>query len=766
MDNKKTTDSPRVIRGSASGKRRKRKPSSLPVRVTKRFFSSTFKIVASIILILTIAVCIVGTVMTVYVMNYIQSEPVINLDAIKLNFNSSVYGLDENGGAVEVQSLREGENRIWVDLKDVPQHVQDAFVYSEDERFNEHSGVDFKRTIAAFVNEVMRKLGMTQHKFGGSTITQQLIKNINGDLYGRGYDEKIQEILQAMNLERHYTKPQILELYLNFVGLHYASGIQAASKYYFDKDVSELTYVEAAALAVTTKNPSTLNPKDNPKENKERRNQVALDKMLEFGTITQAEYDAGIKADITIVDRTSGTDTPVNKAMQSYYVDAVIDEVIRDLMTEYGYSEEYASQMLYTAGYQVYSNMEIKTQAILEKYFEDMTTFETPQLGDAEIPQASMVICDLNGNIRALVGGNGKKDTARGYNRATMAKRAAGSTIKPLSIFAPAFENNLINWSTIMEDAPVKEIFDEELNTTRGYPQNYNWKYEGPMTIIDALKVSKNTIPFRLCQLLSPQVSFDFVYKELGLKSLVPSGGYSNVNEASMALGDGGFVLTQLTNAFQIFGNGGYYTEPKLYSKVTDAEGRIILDVTNRITTQVISPDTAYVMNKALWRIVNEAGGSGTAGKLENFETIGKTGTSSDRKDLLFMGVTPYYVAGIRYGYDDSNVVLPGAQSYQIPVWQKIMTEVHADKEPANFDLPSENTVELTYCSESGLLSTEFCPVSKSGYYRTSYMPSSCTIHDPSNTESEDEGDIEGEDDENFDIPSETNRPDGEIILN
>lgn len=727
--NETPTQSPRVVRGNPKGKnKRRKKPLPMPLRVIKGSFSGVLKVIVVIGLILTITCCIVGTVLTVYVMDYINSEPTINLEAIKLNFNSTVYGLDDDGNYVEVQSLRKDTNRIWVDLEDIPEHVQAAFIYSEDERFLTHSGIDFKRTVAAFANEVLRIIGVVDNRFGGSTITQQLVKNINGDLYKRGIDEKVNEILQALNLERHYTKDQILEMYLNFVGLHYASGVQAASKYYFNKDVSELTYAEAAALAVTTKSPSALNPKDYPQENKTRRNGVALDKMLEFNIITQAEYEAACKENIKIVS-TASSDSPVNKTQQSYYTDAVIEEVIADLQKEYGYSEEYASDLLYTSGYQVYTNMEIRTQSILEKNFEDLEIFQTPQLGDMEPPQAAMVICDLNGNIRALVGGIGEKTTARGFNRATMASRSAGSTIKPLSIFAPAWENNIISWSTVMEDSAVTEIYDPDLGYERGYPQNYNWKYEGDITIIEALKVSKNTIPFKLCQLLTPQVCFDFVNKELGLTSLVSSGNYNNVNEASLALGDGPYILSELVPAFQIFGNGGYYTEPKLYSRVTDAEGRTVLDVTNRLTTQVLSSDTAYIMNKALWRVVNEQGGSGTAGRIENMETIGKTGTSSDRKDLLFMGITPYYVAGIRYGYDDSNIVLPGAQSYQIPVWQKIMTEVHEGLEPKNFELPDENVVELSYCTETGMLSTEFCPGSRNGYYRLSNIPSSCSLH-------------------------------------
>ncbi|MEG0691710.1 MAG: transglycosylase domain-containing protein [Oscillospiraceae bacterium] len=732
MDNK-NSNTPRVVRTGpkTTGKHRK-KPDGKAKKTVKTIFFTISKVILTTILVLTITGCIVGTALTIYVMEFIDSDATINLNMLKMNFTSSVYGLDENGENVEIQSLRQGENRIWVDLDEIPKHVQDAFVYSEDERFYTHTGVDFKRTFAAFVNEMFRMLGMTETKFGASTITQQLIKNINADYDNRGIDKKIQEIVQSMNLDRHYSKEQILELYLNYVGLHYASGVQAGAKYYFNKDVSQLTYAEAAALASTTKSPPKLNPKTNPEENKARRNKFALPKMLEFGTITQAEYDAAIKEELVIAGQSSagaegeGGTTPTKKKAQSWYVDAAINDVVADLCKEYNYSKEYAEQLLYTAGYQIYTPMEIKTQAILEKYFDDEKTFAVKGVKPENIPDASMVISDYNGNIVALVGGKGEKTGDRTWNDATMSKRPAGSTIKPLAIYTPAFENNLITWSSIMDDSPVKKVKDEKTGVERDYPKNYNEKYDGPMLIIDALKVSKNTIPVRLCDLLTPKVSYDFITKELGITSLDPA---NNSNEATLALGDGGFKLHELTAAFQIFGNGGYYTEPKLYTKVTDSEGKVILDATTRSKQQVMSAQTAYIMNKGLWSVVND-GGSGKAAKLANMETIGKTGTSNDRKDLLFMGCTPYYVAGIRYGHDDNKLTIAkNLYSAHIPVWQKIMTEVHKGKNPAQFSLSSEGVVEMPYCVESGGLAHSACPKQGKGYYKTTALPAACTIH-------------------------------------
>ncbi len=310
-----------------------------------------------------------------------------------------------------------------------------------------------------------------------------------------------------------------------------------------------------------------------------------------------------------------------------------------------------------------------------------------------------------------------------------MSTRPAGSTIKPLAIYAPAFENNLITWSSIMDDSPVKKVKDEKTGQERDYPKNYDSDlkgYQGPMLIIDALKVSKNTIPVRLSDLLTPKVSYDFVTKELGITTLTPASGS---NGATLALGDGGFKLHELTAAFQIFGNGGYYTQPKMYTKVTDSEGKVILDATTRSKHQVMSSQTAYIMNKGLWSVVND-GGSGRAAKLANMETIGKTGTSNDRKDLLFMGATPYYVAGIRYGHDDNKLTIAkNLYSAHIPVWQKIMTEVHKGKNPAVFELNDDGVVEMAYCTESGGLAHSGCPKQGKGYYKATDIPAPCTIH-------------------------------------
>lgn len=723
---KMDTNTPRVVR-TGSRKKKYKKPLPPALRAAKAILGTLVKIIVTTVLVLTITGCIVGTALTIYVMEFIDSESTIKLNTLKLNYTSIVYAKDKNGADVEVERLNQKENRIWADFDDIPQDLKDAIVYTEDERFNQHKGVDFKRTIAAFVNLVLSG----NKSFGGSTISQQLVKNINGDIDGerRTIDVKIKEIVTAMNLERHYSKEQILETYLNFIALdNNINGVQAGAKYYFDKDVSELSLDECAALAVISKSPSGYNPIKNPEKNKKRR-QYAYDKMLEFGAITQEEYDSVYDKELVLAKtNTLVDDEGAAKKYQSWFVDSAIEDVIADLAETYNYSKEHASQLIYTGGYRIYTTMEIETQGILEDYFADESNFVLKNSKNKKpLPQAYMTIMDYNGNIVATVGGKGEKTGDRLLNRSTTSQRPAGSTIKPLAVYTPAFQNDIITWSTVMEDAPVQKVKDEKTGVERDWPNNYNKKFDGMMTIIDALKVSKNTIPVRIVNSLTPEVCFDYVYKDLKLESLVPTGTHNNVNAASLALGDGGSTLVELIGAYQIFGNGGYYIEPKMYTRVLDADGRVILDTTARRKAQVMSPDTAYIMNKGLWHVVND-GGSGSRARMDKWEVVGKTGTSNDRKDLLFMGLTPYYVAGIRYGHDDNSVIdNEGVDNKD--VWKAVMQKVHEGKNPAKFELSDEGIVEYEFCTASGGIAHVGCTTKKRGFYKITNIPPSCTVH-------------------------------------
>lgn len=781
--NSSAKQTPRVVRTGPRSKKRK-KPVSKGMRIFKTVMATLGKFLLTCMLVLTITGCIVGTVLSIYVMQYIDSEPEINLTDLKMNYSSMIYALDAEGNYVETQRLYE-ENRIWVDLKDIPQHVQDAFVYAEDKRFYTHDGVDFIRTFSAVLNLLQKMVtGNDNSLYGGSTITQQLVKNINGDVFDRSYTNKVKEIMQAMNVERYYTKEQILEAYLNFITLgHRTNGVQAAAQYYFNKDVSELTLNEAASLAGTTRNPNNSNPLDNVDDRNDARRRYTLGAMLEAGAITQEEYDANIDVRVT-ANHQSGSSGGAQTAsgVYSYFTDAVLEAVVADLQEEYNYTREEAETKLKTAGWRIYTTESLEVQNKLEEMFVNAETFAHGNLSEEQIPQASMVIIDLEGNVCGLVGGRGEKVDSRGFNRATQAIRAFGSTIKPLSVYAPAFEQGIVNWSTIMVDeykmykneggqvveAPASLPEGVELGEGEhlaNWPRNYDSDingFSGPMTIIDALKVSKNTIPVELCNIMSPQYCYNFMTSNFNFPDLVTDS--SQIGQDKMVLGSAGTTLLDLVGAYQIFTNGGYYTEPRLYTQVVDANGNVILDRTHDKTKQAISSDTAYILNRALWSVVNGPTGvggypSGGSANLKEygFETIGKTGTSMDRTDLLFVGATPYYIAGIRYGHDDNSVISNGVGSSHLGVWKKVMASVMDGLEAKNFELDDEGVLKEDYCLESGMLAGPDCTKTGVGYYKISTaLPPTCNAHGSSaggDAAAQDSGDTDSPSDEDLASP-------------
>lgn len=723
----------RVVREGKPTKRRK-KPLTKGQRVTKTVFAAIGKVLLTSFLVMVITGCIVGTALTIYVMQYVDSEPEIKLTEVSMSNSGQVYGINANGEDELVQTLSRGENREWVNLDQIPKNLQNAFVYFEDERFWEHEGVDFKRTFGAVLNELLNMLHIgsdNNTRFGGSTITQQLIKNINGDIYNRSVEVKIKEIMQAMNMERHYSKEQILEAYLNCIGMHYNTvGVQAGAKYYFGKDVSKLTLAECASLAVITKSPANYNPIDHPDKNKTRRDNC-LKKMLEFGCITQEEYEEAVNTPVKTVKTpvTSKNDSSSSKKVQSWFVDAVIEQVIDDLFEKYGYTTEHAEELLYTGGLTVYSTMEIETQNRMEAIFENSDNFKVAGYTIETMPQASMVIMDYNGNVCGLIGGTGEKTGARLFNRATQAKRAFGSTIKPLSVYTPAIEQDMITWSTIMMDEPVMQIKDDKTGQMRPWPYNYIKRYDGPMTVVDAVRTSKNTIPVELIQSLTPQSSYDYLKYQLGFNNISSS----QIVPDSLALGGAACTTLELTAAYQIFGNDGYYIEPTLYSKVVDRTGKVLLDQTNRSKKQVMSSQTATIMNRLLWEVVND-GGTGTRAASSTWEVVGKSGTSNDYKDLGFAGATPYYVAAIRYGYDEDKdkngndvQISTKIGRHDISLWKKVMESVQAGKPAAKFDLNMDGVVREEYCTKSGMLASSSCKSTKWGYYKESNLPDVCT---------------------------------------
>lgn len=724
MKNSNIPKAPITKASSAHGKKAVKKS---PIKRTLTIVGTTL---LSLFLIVVITGCIVATALTIYVVKFYNNDSQVDLSNIEMARTSILY--DKNGA--EIKRLHNAENRIWCGIEGIPQHVQDAFVYSEDERFYEHDGVDWKRTFGAFANMFLHFWDTQQ---GGSTITQQLIKNITGDKESEGIagiERKITEIFRAMNMERYYTKTDILEAYLNNISLdgNNIKGVQAAANYYFNKDVSQLDVAEAACIAAITKSPYANNPLRNPEKNKARMETI-LAKMYEFNAISTEEYEAAKVETLALVQKDSGTTnedgTVKTTATQNWFVDAVINDVIEDLMELKGTSKEVATDMLYQGGYKVYTTEDATIQAAIEAKYLDPKTFSAKVPADP--PQSTFAVLDYQGNILAVVGAIGEKPGDRVRINATQSTRSPGSCIKPIASYGLALENDLITWSSLFEDSPLKQIKDEKTGNMRDWPTNYTKGYSRQqITVQKALERSLNTVAARIEERVTPRASFDFLTKKLGFTTLVEmKDGRTDVDMSPMTVGGmtKGVIPVELGASYAIFGNGGLYYEPTTYSKVTGPDGETILEH-QYLGTQAISRETSYIMNKLMQQVIEGPNGTGTKAKLDKVTVIGKTGTSQDWCDTWFVGCTPNYIGVVWYGYDKGNKETPVNTYYSsAQVWKNVLGDVAQSAPPAEF--PKCDTVEeLPYDPATGYVFPKGTPGLPIGYYKKTNIPTAPAV--------------------------------------
>lgn len=702
--------------------------------------SPALALVGRVFIILTLVCvitgCIVASVLTVYILRYIDSEDTLDLNDIKLGYTTILYAEDEKtGNFYELQRIHGDENRIWVDYEEIPQNLVNAAISLEDKRFATHQGVDWKRTFSSFVNLF---IPIYEGKPGGSTITQQLVKNVTEDDETR-IDRKVREIFRAIKLEKKYTKEQVMEAYLNTISLGYNTrGVQAAANLYFDKDVSELSLGECAAIISITQNPTKYNPILNL-ENLKVRQRYTLDEMLKQNHITQEEYDAAIAEELVIA--TESADKKINTD-QSWFVDQVIEDVIDDLVAQKGYTREYASEQLLKGGYRIYTTVDEEMQDYLEKKF-NIESGALPGVNNAEYPEGAFVVMDLNGQIKAITGSTRTKEGARLFSRARDAIRHPGSTIKPIATYAPAVERDLITFSTVIEDSPI-------MLNGKAWPSNFYGGYLGNVPVDLAIRRSTNTIPVKLQQQLGVENTFRFLTEKLGMSTLIEKKTingktYSDIALAPLALGEmtEGVTPLSMAGAYQIFGNGGLYTKPYSYTKVLDAEGNVILE-NNPTPVRAISAETATIMNRLMQGVTRGAQGTGTTAPFSAMPVAGKTGTSDNDNNQWFIGVTPYYVGVCWLGYDIPERINYAGHGYGPPIiWKNIMGPIHQNLPIIQFQ-ESPNVITMEFCPASGMAATDLCPTRQIGWYKKTNTPEPCTLHS-----GEGEGEGEGEGGEN-----------------
>ncbi len=685
------------------------------------------KIFVFLILIFTIMFSILITALTVYVMKATDTESTISLekDSIIGKEFTNVYGKDANGKFVKLSAINSGIKRIWVDISDIPQVVKDAVVAIEDHKFYKHDGVDFRRTAGAVLNMFLHFWSSNQ---GGSTITQQLLKNITGDKEDRGIkgiSRKVNEIYKAMSLEKKYSKDQILQAYLNiiYVGNGNYIGIKTAARLYFDKDLKDVNLQEAAALAALIRNPGRYNMLKDSSKILNRRNHV-LNRMYETGKITKQECENAKKSPVVTKRGRIFKDKTDN--YQSYFVDAALNEVVFEYMKNRKIKDwELANEQVKKNGFKIYTTIDVDMQSKLEKEYE--------KLKMAKNVRSAFVIFDLNGNMKACVGGLGEKKpgdrSSINFATSSNALILPGSTMKAF-VYANAIEKNEITYSSCFKDEPFKMV------NGKPWPQNFGNKNSNtPVTVKYAVQKSLNTVPTRILYEYGNKgmASFcDFLTDKLHISTIqnpkhpeTPG----RFETSGMAMGSlvKGIILSEFVNAFQIFANGGSFRKLTTLEKVVDQSGKNMFDL-NKNKNSVISKDTSVVVNRLLRNVVL-GGGTGVGANLDSMsvESFGKTGTSNDGKNLLFIGGTPKYVAGIWFGSSNGqDITKYGINPAQI--WGNIMKRLLEHKDRGKFSNVAAK--EQTFCGDSGLLCNPSCPHKERGYYkRDNYLTRNCNLH-------------------------------------
>lgn len=675
---------------------------------------------------------ITGTVVALTFIMYIKDNVDPNYKGLdNLKFGSSLstelYYTDSEGNEIQLEedTLESGENRLWAEYKDIPKLLIDAYIAVEDQRFWEHGGVDFTRTASAIYNFF---IPTSSSYGGGSTITQQLIKNVSQENQVT-VQRKVQEILRAFNVEKKYTKEDILEMYLNTIYLsHHSYGVRVAAQTYFGKELNDLTLAECASIAAIGKWPVHYDPISNPKNNLTRRNLV-LKLMLEQGKISEEQFLEAYDAPITLKQDKDDTEEVYGTKIHSYYIDAVMDDVSADLMEKYGYDKTTASKMLYSGGLRVVTCLDPTVQESIEKVYTDSSYW--PQSNGMQAQSAMVVMRPSTGEIVGIVGGLGEKRESRGLNRATQSRRQCGSSIKPVSLYAYAIDTGLYNFGTPVDDIPPM------LRNGSYWPRNSDRTFRGLMSFDVAIQLSLNTVAVRTCELLGLSNVYNNLVQSgyttlVASKTLADGSVVSDINYSPLALGGMtyGVTVREHTQAYATLANKGYRIEAHTYKYVLDNKGNVLLDNRDLPLEKQYEESTCAIMTDMLERVVN--GPYGTASGRVNFyrkynsngatlQTAGKTGTTTDKKDVYYCGYTPDLIGCTWYGYDNNKVITTGGNC-AAQLWNSVFDEIYSAwtkngtpfesqfyyrRNGSTDDAGVVRNVE--YCTLSGKLATDAC---------------------------------------------------------
>lgn len=707
------------------------------------------RIIGTLLLVFVVTLTIFSGIFMAYINSTMRGKVEVYLDEFETKVSTELYSQDPDTGEwVMYQTLYlNSENRIWTDLEDIPKYLQKAAIAIEDKRFEKHHGVDWKGTTRAIVYTLFGK-----NVQGGSTITQQLVKNVTGDNEVT-VKRKITEIYRALELEKRYEKDEILEAYLNEVFFGQSCyGVVTASRMYFNKDVSDLTLAECASLMGITNNPSMYDPTLSSwtRENNRERQLTILGAMLEQEKISQEEYDEAKAEDIvfsngfTISGKYVGSDgavtdqepeepttddtespedeeEPAIKGRYSWFTEAMIGDVADALVEKYGITDkvrdngttytayEQAWDMVHGKGYKIYTTQNPKYQKIAEDVCYDLsnipyTSSYTNSAGEQvedQLQIALTIVDPTNGYVVAMIGGAGEKQADRVWNWAVNA-RQCGSAIKPLSTYAPALDDGTINGASVIDDYPM--LLNGDV-----WPRNDNWRYQGLMPLHLALRQSLNTCAVRINLAYGVTNSYDFLVNKLGFKNLT----YTDSQQVgNMALGgfEKGVTTEEMAAGFATFVNEGVYTAPRTFIRVEDANGNVILE-NEAQSTVAMKNTTAALMNSLLQEASLQ--GTGYQAQFPGMHIAGKTGSTNSNKDRYFAGYTPYYSCAVWAGYEHNQRIVASGNPCAV-IFQKVMKAIHEDLPDKDF-FSCAGLTSVAVCADSGMLASENCALDVRG---------------------------------------------------
>ena len=631
--------------------------------------------------------------------------------------------IDTNGKIIAEVGLERIKQPV--EGTNIPTNLKNAYVAIEDQRFYKHHGVDIKRTTSAIFSYIIH---FGKSSFGGSSITQQLVKNMTGD-DTTAISRKTTEWVRAISLEFGMSKDEVLETYLNiiYVGPN-IYGVQAGSKYYFNKDVNDLSLAECAFLAGINHSPNSYNPFEGKdiSEKTSKRTKTVLNKMLDLKYISKDDYEEAI----TQVDQgfnfKQGKLEAKSDGVYSYHTDALISDLVNTISKKKHISSKFATNYLNTAGLKIYSTQDSNIQNTMEKEFAKGKYILKSSNDSNATSQAAMVIIDhTTGNVVGCTGGLGKKQEARTLNRAVQTSRQTGSAIKPVAILGPAIQEKIITPVTTFDDSPTSfDIGKEELYS----PTDYD-PYLGTITVRRAVESSQN-IPFvKMMEQLTPAKSIKYMEK-LGITTLTKKD-----ENLPLALGglEKGMTPLETASAYAAIANDGVYISPAFYTKVENSKSKIILKAKHK-KRRVFSEATSYVLKQLLTQPVLGSHGTATYCSISNMDVCAKTGTTNENYDRWLCGFTPYYTAATWYGFDLNESINFSGKNPAGLLWAHVMIDVHSDLSGKKFEQPKSGVSSVTICSETNKLANSGCPNRYTEYFLKGTLPDMCTLHSGSTT--------------------------------